>query len=172
MSEPIPYREGEPAPSPRHMRARLTDETDGSVQDVWVDPSDLKQPPLRHDEVNVLLPVIRWQWRHIGQYLTWCRSFEDWELGFLRDTHPGSEVAVWCRLTYAFLEFTQRNPGFDRSLIYNSVVAVSNGRADKVRPRSVAEKLEKLIANAPSSLGDVGNFTEDGICQVGPSHLR
>src|SRR4051812_24329444 len=99
MPEHIPYRDGEPAPGPEYIRARLVDEQ-GQAEEVWINPNDLQHGPITQSDVNAFLPVLRWQWRHIQRYATWCRTFEDWELGFMRDHHPENEVAIFSRATY------------------------------------------------------------------------
>jgi hypothetical protein len=171
MSEPIPYREGEPAPGPEYVLARLRGE-DGSEQMVWIRPEELKQGPIQHQHLDELLPILRWQWRHVGDYATWCRSFEDWELGFMRDEHPGTEVGIFARATYAFLEFSHRNPRIEKSKVFSAVIAIINGQADKVKPRAVAEKLQKLLSNTPAELADIKSFTSDGRFTAGDKHLR
>ncbi len=173
MSEnPIPYREGEPAPSPDHIRAEIVDE-DGNNEGVfWVRVSDLKDGPLRHEEIDALVPVLRWQWRHLGQHITWCRAFEDWERGFLHDQHPGDEVAVWTRVTYAVLKFTQQERHANKDAIFNGVVAIMNGQDGRIKPKAVEKKLNRLIESPPHWVMDVENFTEDGRLKSGPEYLR
>lgn len=170
--EPVPYIEGEPAPSPRHIRAILKHQDGSPDQDVWIDPETLNHGPLRHADIDELLPMIRWQWRHLGKYASWCRSFEDWELGFMRDSNPGSEVAVFMRAAYAFVEFANANPKVDPAMIFGAVMNLINGRPDAIEPKSVADKLTALLEGAPQAFADPGNFTEDGRFKPGPSHLR
>jgi len=173
MSEDrIPYREGEPPPGPDYVRVQIVDEEGNDEGLFWVKATDIKSPPIRHEDIDALLPVIRWQWRHLKQYATGCRAFEDWERGFLQDTHPGSEVAVWTQGTYAFLEFTHRSRSRDKAVVFKAVVDVLNGREALIRPASTVKQLKRSMANPPDFLSDVGNFTKHGRLRTGPKHLR
>lgn len=173
MNDPIPYREGEPAPGPEYILSRIHNKVDGTERMAWINPADIvRTAPIRHEDLDELLPVMRWQWKHLSDLATFCRSFEDWELGFLRDTNPGGQVAHWNRVTYALLEFCRRNPGVPREVVFASINAISNGQGEQVRPAKVREKLTDFLQHAPESMGDVANFTEDGTFMAGPSHLR
>ena len=65
--EPIPYVEGERPPSPRHIRSILKHQDGSPDEDVWIDPETLKHGQLRHSDIDELLPMIRWVWRHNGK---------------------------------------------------------------------------------------------------------
>jgi hypothetical protein len=69
--------------------------------------SDIQQAPIRHESLaNDLMPRIEATYRAIGHYQ--CPSLEQWELGFMRDTNPESEVAVWEVLAKAFQLYKQK----------------------------------------------------------------
>ena len=163
----VPYREGDDPPSLRHVRGRMVDEN-GIAYEVWVDPTTLRQAPIRHNDIDEFLPLIRWQWRHLGKYLNFCNSFEAWELGYLRDGEPEREIALFTRATYAFLEY----PEVNRSKLVGSLIHLLNGRSDLVTPRKVAKELVKLLMTPPAALADLTNFTEDGELEGGPEYLR
>jgi hypothetical protein len=171
-SHKIPYREGEPAPGPEYILADVVDAQDNKQGLYWLLPKDLKRAPPQHDEVNVLLPMLRWVWRHLSQHIAWCRSFEDWELGFMRDGHPETETAVWLQTCYAYLEFLHQHPGVNEKAVFAALVAMMTGREDKVKPPSVLEALKALSANPPTILLDSDNFTADGYLKTGEEHLR
>ena len=171
-NEPIPFREGEAPPSSRHVRAILKHEDGSPDQEVWIDPETLNQGPLRQEEIDDLLPFLRWQWRPLGKYATWCRSFEDWELGFMRDSHPAIEVGQWMKCAYAMLEFSHRNPTTDQKAVFQAVVQLSNCNDEGIKPKSVATELKQLMANPPMAMTDPNNFTEDGKYKAGEKHLR
>jgi hypothetical protein len=170
--EHIPYIEGESPPSPRHIRAILKSDDGTPDQEVWLDPETLKQGPIRHENIDELLPIIRWLWRHVGEYMTSCRTFEDWELGFMRDTNPGSEVAAWLRAAYAMLEFAHRHPNANRLALFVAVANLMNGNDLGIEPKSVATDLKELMAAPPQEMADLPNFTENGEFIPGPPHLR
>lgn len=169
--EPIPYRENEPAPSPNHILVQIEEE-DGSTRKAWVLAEDLSPGPICHEDLDPLIPALRWQWRHLGPYISWCRSFEDWELGFMRDANPGNEIGLFTRATYAFLEFTHRYPEASGDAVFTAITNILNGKADHVEPKAVRRQLEKLIKKLPRSFTKIENFTNDGQFTAGAEHFR
>ena len=173
-NDPMPYREGEDPPNEKHILARVFHEESGEERLEWVDPDALELAPIKHEDLTPLLPAIRWIWKHLGGYLAHCRTFEDWELGFMRDSNPGGEVAQWAAATYAYLEFIEqtRSQGtVDRAALVAGVISTMNGREDKIEPKSIGLRLKDLMAEAPQSLFDLNNFTDDGEFKIGPTHL-
>jgi hypothetical protein len=132
---------------------------------------DIQPGPIRHEQVDALLPVIRWTWRHLKQYLH-VSTFEAWELGFTRDTNPGKEVGLWARMAYAFLEFTLKNPGVDKATVYKAIVSISVGDADSVKPSAVRKQLTRLMNDPPRFMADLKNFSADGRLTTDKKHLR
>ena len=110
--------------------------------------------------------------RHISTYATWCRTFEDWELGFMRDSNPGQEVAIFTQVTYAFLEFARLKQKTDRNMLFQALIAIVNGQGAQIKPSSMAEKLTSLLEKVPPELGDSANFTEDGKYKIGDAYFR
>lgn len=69
--------------------------------------SQIRPAPIRHESLPAdLLPRIEATYRAIGHYQ--CPSLEQWELGFMRDTNPEGEVAVWEVLAKAFHIYKQK----------------------------------------------------------------
>jgi hypothetical protein len=168
----IPYRKGEPPPAAGYITVKLVDE-DGNDEGLWwVKLNELRHGPIQHEDVNQLLPMLRWTWRHLQQYLTHCRAFEDWELGFLQETSPGTELGYWVRATYAFLEYNHRNPSANKQAVYQAIAMMLLGQDDRVLPRSTATKLRKLAGKPPRILANIENFTLDGRLTTGKKHLR
>jgi hypothetical protein len=164
----IPYREGEPAPGPGYTIVQMVD-TEGNDGLWWVPSSIPANGPIRREDMEPLLPMLRWVWRHLSQYIVWCRTFQDWELGF---THPGSEAAIWTCHTYAFLEYIHKHPNVEKAAVFGAVMSLMNGREVNVEPASVARQLKGLLANPPSILRSVENFTKDGRLKTNERHLR
>lgn len=154
----VPYQEGEDPPE----GCVLASNEEGDR--FWVRPEDLKRSPLRHGNLpGDLVKIARWQWRHLGRFSpAHCRSFEQWEIGFLRDSHPEGEIAHWTRLTYALLEMTHRNPSAKPESIFKALACLGSGRGDLVEPPAVRRELEKLYQKADKRLFDPDNFTQDG----------
>jgi hypothetical protein len=138
----------------------------------WVPTRYLKGGPIRQENVDALLPALRWTWRHLQQRITWCRTLEDWELGFMRDVHPTEQVVHWVRRTYAYLEFLHRNPTANKNGIFKALTAIDAGHDERIRPKSVATKLKKLLVNLPPIFSDMTNFTQDGHLKTKQKHLR
>ena len=45
------------------------------------------------------MAVARWTYEHAGKYKT--PTLEQWELGFMKDTNPDSELAAWVIISLA-----------------------------------------------------------------------
>jgi hypothetical protein len=168
----VPYREGEPPPGPDYILVQMTDDSGQDLGTCWLRPDDLKNAPVRHGDVEPLRPMLRWVWRHLSQHITWRRTFEDWELGFIRNEHPGRETATWVRQTYAYLEYLHKHPNANKAVVVAAILAIGNGQDPAVEPASVAQTLRRLIANPPSVLDSPENFTKDGRLKTKEKHLR
>jgi hypothetical protein len=125
-----------------------------------------------HANIDELLPMLRWVWRHLSEHIAWCRSFEDWQLGFLREGRPETETAVWLQTCYAYLEFLRQHRGVNEKAVFGALVAMMTGREDKVKPPSVLKALKAFTANPPAILLDSDNFTADGYLKTGDAYLR
>jgi hypothetical protein len=168
----IPYRKGELPPGPEYVKAELFREDGESEGLFWVRSDTVHEGPIRHEDVDALVSVLRWIWRHLSQHISWCRTFEDWELGFLRDTHPATEIAVWAKSTYVYLEFLAQHPAADKATVFGAITCIMGGREDRIKPDSVAHTMKKLWANTPAILNDPANFTKDGRLKSKEKHLR
>jgi hypothetical protein len=72
-----------------------------------INPSELRPAPIRHESLSAdLLKTIKQLYDNVGCYLH--PTLEQWELGFMRDTHPESEVAVWVQIAMAWQDYHQR----------------------------------------------------------------
>ena len=68
----------------------------------FIDPSKLRPGPIRNESLpSELLEQIKAVFDVIGAYLN--MTLEQFEIGFMRDMHPESEVALWFRITKAWL---------------------------------------------------------------------
>ena len=169
----IPYREGEPPPE-GHILCEMENEDGESLGEFWVRPESVSQSPIRNEDIQGMTPQIRWVWRHLRKHITWCRSFEDWELGFMRDKDPAEETVIWLRATYAYLQLIHENPAkVNREGVFSAVSHLMTGREDLVKPKSAARRLKKLMTKLfPEQIFDLENFTEDGRLLKGDKHLR
>ena len=103
-----------------------------------VDPRSLRPGPIRHETLPPeLLDRIKTVFDRIGPYLD--TTLEEFEIGFLRDMHPESEVAVWCRITTAWLAYHEKHLG-DETLsddeerkLLGALIAISTGVEDMTK---------------------------------------
>ena len=72
-----------------------------------VDPSQLRPGPIRHRSLPPeLLERIKAVYEVIGHYVG--ITLGQFEIGFIRDRHPDSEVALWCSITAAWLAYHEK----------------------------------------------------------------
>lgn len=135
---------------------------------------ELNQGPVQHDDLaDETLKLARWAWRKLKDHITWCRSCEDWELGFLRDSFPEREIAFWLMSAYAYSEFTHRHPEVDPHKVFAEIQGVAGGvKPGKYLNAKQAKRLENAANSLPEYLTDPDNFTEEGQLTVGPDYLR
>lgn len=99
-----------------------------------VDPSQLRPGPIRHETLpSDLLEQVRAVYDTIGAYLD--TTLEQFEVGFMRDMHPESEVAVWCSIAAAWLDYHEKFlgdvlPDGDEKKLLAALIAISTGVND------------------------------------------
>jgi hypothetical protein len=72
-----------------------------------VELSKLKPGPIRHESLPPeLVEHVHAIYDVIGPYVS--GSLEQFEIGFMRDAHPESEVAVWCNITAAWISYHEQ----------------------------------------------------------------
>ncbi len=73
----------------------------------FVDPSQLRPGPIRNASLSPeLIARIRNVYTALALYLD--TTLEQFEIGFMRDLHPESEVAIWERITCAWIAYHQK----------------------------------------------------------------
>ncbi len=78
-----------------------------------VKTSDIKDAPIRHESLPPkMLKTLKLLYDDVGRYVQ--PTLEQWELGFMRDTHPEREVTAWCRIAFAWHDFHKRYHGDKR----------------------------------------------------------
>ena len=116
----------------------------------YVDPSQLRPGPIRHKSLSPgLLDQIKAVFDVIGQYLG--MTLEQFEIDFMRDTHPESEIGLWFRITKAWLAYHEDYLGNDtlpnkaeRKLL-GALIAISTGIEDVSRLNVPVEVGHRLI---------------------------
>jgi len=115
-----------------------------------VDLSQLRPGPIRNESLSPeLLDQIKAVFDLIGPYLS--MTLEQFEIGFMRDMHPESEVALWFRITKAWLAYhedflaneTLPNEG-ERKLL-GALIAISTGIRDVAKLNVPVEVGRRLV---------------------------
>jgi hypothetical protein len=116
----------------------------------YIDPSQLRPGPIRHRTLpDKLLEQIKAVHDLIGQYLG--MTLEQFEIGFMRDMHPDSEVALWCSITAAWLAYHENFvkdetlPDEDERKLLGALVAISSGVEDVKKLGVPAEVGRRLL---------------------------
>jgi hypothetical protein len=99
-------------------------------------------PPELLEQIKAVFDVI-------GAYLN--MTLEQFEIGFMRDMRPESEVAVWCSVTAAWLAYHEKFLG-DESLpdeeerkMLGALIAISTGVEDVAKLNVSFEVGRRLI---------------------------
>jgi hypothetical protein len=120
-----------------------------------VDLSQLRPGPIRHASLPpALLEQIQAVFDVIGLYTG--MTLEQFEAGFMRDMHPESEVALWCRITKAWLAYhedflqNQTQPDEEERKLLGALIAISAGMEDVSKlnvPAEVGRRLAQCYEN-------------------------
>lgn len=115
----------------------------------YIDPNQLQPGPIRHKSLPAkLLEHIEAVFDVIGPYLS--TTLEEFEIGFMRDTHPEREVAVWFSITSAWIAYHDKYhggdllPDEDEKKLIGALIAISTGVEDTAKlgvPADVGQKL-------------------------------
>ena len=122
-----------------------------------IDPSKIRSGPIRHESLSPeLLERISAVYDVIGPYLD--TNLEKFELNFMRDSHPESEVAIWMSITAAWISYheTYLNNELlsdeDERKILGSLLAISMGITD-VTKMKVNDDVGRKLLDCYDSLG-------------------
>ena len=115
-----------------------------------VDPSKLRPGPIRNESLSLeLLDQIKAVFDVIGPYIG--MTLEQFEVGFMRDMHPESEVALWCRITKAWLAYhedflgNERLPKDEQRTLLCALIAISTGVEDVTKLNLPVEVGRRLV---------------------------
>jgi hypothetical protein len=100
-----------------------------------VDPRKLRPGPIRNESLPPeMLEQIKAVFDLIGPYIN--MTLEQFEVGFMRDMHPESEVALWCSITAAWLAYHEKFlndetlPDEEEKKLLAALIAISTGVED------------------------------------------
>lgn len=116
----------------------------------YIDPKQLRPGPIRNDTLSAeLLERIKAVFDVIGQYLN--TTLEQFEIGFMRDTHPEDEVVLWCSITAAWLAYHEKYlndetlPDDEERKMLGALIAISTGVEDAAKLNVPVEVGRRLI---------------------------
>ena len=115
----------------------------------YVDPRQLRPGPIRDESLPPeLLDQIKAVFDVIGPSIN--MTLEQFEIGFRRDMHPEREVALWCGITTAWLNYHEKYLG-DETMpddqerhMLGALIAISTGINDVSKlnvPQEVGRRL-------------------------------
>jgi len=107
---------------------------------------DIKQGPIRQQEglTPLLEQLAKTIFAKVGYLL--YPTFEEWELGFLKDVHPWREILIWENIARTFDLFVAERPQAAHSKpIVGTIVSISTGHVPK---NNVQYELHELYVEA------------------------
>ncbi len=114
-----------------------------------IDPSQIQSGPIRQESLpDDMLELIRSVYEVVGPYLK--TTLEQFEINFMRDEDPASEVVVWCNITAAWADYHEKHldgevlTDEDEKKILAALIAISTGVTDVDKlgvPEDVGRKL-------------------------------
>lgn len=123
----------------------------------FIDLSKLQPGPIRNESLPPdLLDQIKAVFDVIGSYLG--TTLEQFEIGFMRDLHPESEVALWCSITATWLAYHQKYlydetlPDEEEKKLLCALIVISTGVED-VGKLKVPEEVGRRLLQCYDDLG-------------------
>lgn len=116
-----------------------------------VKANDIKPGAIRHESSpQGFREQIEAVYRLIGRYLG--QTLEEFKIGFMRDSRPEDEVAIWCSIATAWYEYHDRFldgnglPDDQEEKIVAALIAISAGEEDTQSLPVTAEVGARLLA--------------------------
>ena len=116
----------------------------------FIDPSKLRPGPIRNESLPpAMLDQIKAVFDVIGPYIG--MTLEQFEIGFMRDMHPESEVALWCSITVAWLAYHEKYlnnevlPDEDEKHLLGALIVISTGVEDVTKLNVPVEVGRRLL---------------------------
>jgi len=117
----------------------------------FIDPNDVQPGPIRNESLSPeLLELIKAVYEVIGPYLS--TTLEQFEVSFMRDSDPQSEVAAWCSIVAAWVAYHEKHlddellSDEDEKNLLATLIAISTGVEDVDALDVPADVGRKLLA--------------------------
>jgi hypothetical protein len=106
--------------------------------------SELKQGPIRHKQglSPLLTKLARELFQRAGHYI--YQTFEQWELGFMRDSHPWREILIWEAICRAYEAYLAKHPEAAKDAKIIPALAISSGATLEKEPAK-SQELQQLL---------------------------
>ena len=121
------------------------------------DPQKLRPGPIRNESLSPeLLEQVQAMYGVIGPYLG--TTLEQFEINLMRDMHPEDEVAIWCSITAAWLDYHEKYLGDDllpdenEKKLIGALISISTGVED-VGKLGVPTDIGRKLLDCYDSLG-------------------
>lgn len=115
-----------------------------------IDLGNVRPGPIRNESLPPeLLDQIKAVFDVIGSYMD--MTLEQFEIGFMRDITPESEVAVWCSITAAWLAYHEKFlgneslPDEEERKLLAALIVISTGLTDVSKLNIPIEVGRKLL---------------------------
>ncbi len=97
--------------------------------------------PLRHASLTPELErLCRETYESVGKYRS--PTYEQWEFGFLHDTHPDKELAIWKEIGAALRAWAKRHPGGDMKMASVVLCLIATGVDRNTLPLEYVDLVE------------------------------
>ncbi len=108
---------------------------------------DIKPGPLRHKRgLSPLLEQIgRMLYSKVGHFV--YPSFEQWEVGFMRDMHPWREILIWEAIARTHDLYLEKHPETDMQQPVGTIVSISLGHVSE-KETAAEKELRTLFSEA------------------------
>ena len=142
------------------MRSRLgeSDQHMSEPDREFVDPNELQAGPIRQESLpDDLLKLIRSVYEVVGPYLD--TTLEQFEIGFMRDAEPESEVIVWCSITAAWIDYHEKHlnnemlPDEEEKKVLAALIAISTG-VDHAESLGVSADVGQRLIDCYDAIGN------------------
>jgi len=124
----------------------------------YIDPDQLRPGPIRQETLpDDMLELIRSVYEVVGPYLN--TTLEQFEISFMRDADPSSEVVVWCSITAAWSDYHEKHldgellADEDEKKLLAALIAISTGVTD-VGDLGVAPDVGQKLLDCYDGLGE------------------
>ena len=109
--------------------------------------NEIQPGPLRHKKgLSALLEQIaRMLYSKVGHFV--YPSFEQWEIGFMRDMHPWREVLIWEAIARTHDLYLAKHPDADMQQAVGTIASLSTGMVSE-NPSEAEKELRALLSEA------------------------